>query len=424
MRLLPVLIALACVAPARADGPFAALDFDAAVAKSRADGKLLLVVVAVNWIDACTQMDASTWPDAAVGRWIGEHAVAIELDADTSREVVTNFWLEDFPTCILLRDGKELDRHTGYLAPDRFVAWGDAALAGKTEDAVVLGRAREVLASDDFEQRVNAAFDAVARGADELARQHLLWLWQHSNHDVDYAELRSTFLPVAMAQLARRDEAARKDFFALLDQADAELQAWPGVPEPALWREWVALCHQFGQDGRIVTWYERHRDGNGRLFAAATASDVLPGIVDQVFGVLLSVGRPVDAVRLRSDLQPVLQRRMDEYRQALRPGVSLLSAEEQVHWRAAQQRSLRDDVAMVHAGLLGAGREEEAAAWAAALFGVLDDADSRIALVGAALEHSSARPEQLGAWLDEAAARGADVTGLQAKLAATAGAAK
>src|SRR5258706_14780495 len=125
MRLLPILIALACVAPARAEGPFAELDFEAGVAKSRADGKLLLVVVAVSWIEACTQMDASTWPDAAVGRWIGEHAVAIELDADTSRDVVSNFWLEDFPTFILLRDGRELDRHTRVMAPGKFLAWGD-----------------------------------------------------------------------------------------------------------------------------------------------------------------------------------------------------------------------------------------------------------------------------------------------------------
>jgi hypothetical protein len=83
---------------------------------------------------------------------------------------------------------------------------------------------------------------------------------------------------------------------------------------------------------------------------------------------------------------------------------------------------LRDDLATLYAAALADGQTEQAAAVAADLLGVFDDTDSRLALVKQAVALSAARPVQLGTWLDEAAAQGADVADLRTLLAAPAAA--
>ena len=419
MRLAPTVVALLlalAASPARGGAPFTAgLDFDAALAKARAEGKLLLVDVSVPGWDDCEQMDKATWPDAAVGEWITGHALAIQLSAFASPGVVGEYGLENFPTVLLFRDGKELDRHTGPLLPDAFVAWGDAALAGQTENAAVAGRARELLASDDVEERAGAAFDCVNRGLDELARQHLLWLWQHTDHDVDWSELRASFLPQAMARVAKRDATARTAFLEILEKADT-VMAKADHPELVRWNEWIALCVAFEQGSRLLTWYQAHRDEQGRLFAQDPPSDELTEKLQQMFGGLFEAGHAVEAVRLFPDLHALLADVMQSYHGMIAPDLSLLSGEEAESWKKAAQASLRSQLSQVQAGLRGADRSAEAADWAAALLGALDDAESRLALVRSTLDIAPDRTVGLATWLDQAEKRGADVAELRARL--------
>jgi hypothetical protein len=114
-----------------------------------------------------------------------------------------------------------------------------------------------------------------------------------------------------------------------------------------------------------------------------------------------------------------VQELMDAYGAQVSPDLSMLSEEDSAQWRSAAEAVLRQQLAVMHAGLLGAGRVDEASHCAATLLGALDDAESRIELVRAAVRFSSERPAQLGVWLDEAAAKGADVKELRAKLAAS-----
>ena len=69
---------------------------------------------------------------------------------------------------------------------------------------------------------------------------------------------------------------------------------------------------------------------------------------------------------------------------------------------------------------LADGRLELATGLATDLLGVLDQPETRVALVTQALDLSEQRPAELAAWLDEAAAKGADVSELRARLTAPA----
>src|SRR5262245_47126400 len=107
MRLAPLAAALLCsLSLARAEGPFSDLGFDAAAAKAKADGKLLMVDFMASWCPPCKQMDKQTWPDAAVGKWIGEHAIAIQVDIDKEQALAQRFGFEAIPTVIFLKDDK------------------------------------------------------------------------------------------------------------------------------------------------------------------------------------------------------------------------------------------------------------------------------------------------------------------------------
>src|SRR5262245_57678444 len=105
--------------------PFVDLDFDAATAKAKADGKLLLLDFTATWCLPCREMNQQTWPDATVRAWVAEHAVAIQVDIDEQSALAQRFAIHDIPTVVFLRDGQELDRRTDFSSAKDLIAWGD-----------------------------------------------------------------------------------------------------------------------------------------------------------------------------------------------------------------------------------------------------------------------------------------------------------
>ncbi|MFN7958998.1 MAG: cytochrome c biogenesis protein CcdA [Holophagaceae bacterium] len=100
-------------------------DLEGALAKAKAEQKLVLVDIYADWCAQCKELDEKTWPDAGVKQWIAANAVAIRIDTDAKRkDLAAKLQIRSYPTVILLdAEGRELRRLLGFEKPATMKAW-------------------------------------------------------------------------------------------------------------------------------------------------------------------------------------------------------------------------------------------------------------------------------------------------------------
>lgn len=100
-------------------------NLEGAIARAKAEKKLVLVDVYANWCAQCKELDEKTWPDSRVQEWIRNRAVAVRIDTDRVRkDLATQLGIRWYPTVLILdAEGKELRRCNGFLGPDAMRAF-------------------------------------------------------------------------------------------------------------------------------------------------------------------------------------------------------------------------------------------------------------------------------------------------------------
>ncbi len=100
-------------------------DLEGALAKAKAERKVVLVDIYADWCAQCKELDEKTWPDASVKQWIAQNAVAIRIDTDARRkDLAAKLQIRSYPTVILLdAEGRELRRILGFQKPETMKAW-------------------------------------------------------------------------------------------------------------------------------------------------------------------------------------------------------------------------------------------------------------------------------------------------------------
>ena len=103
-------------------------DLEAALAKAKAEHKVVLVDIYADWCAQCKELDEKTWPDPAVQAWIKANAVAIRIDTDARRkDLAATLQIRSYPTVLVLdAEGRELKRLLGYQKPQSMLAWLEA----------------------------------------------------------------------------------------------------------------------------------------------------------------------------------------------------------------------------------------------------------------------------------------------------------
>ncbi len=103
-------------------------DLEAALAKAKAEHRVVLVDIYADWCAQCKELDEHTWPDAGVQAWIKANAVPIRIDTDAKRkDLATRLQIRSYPTVLLLdAEGRELRRILGYQKPQSMLAWLEA----------------------------------------------------------------------------------------------------------------------------------------------------------------------------------------------------------------------------------------------------------------------------------------------------------
>ncbi|HEU4950957.1 MAG TPA: cytochrome c biogenesis protein CcdA [Holophagaceae bacterium] len=100
-------------------------DLEGALAKAKAEHKVVLVDIYAQWCAQCHELDEKTWPDPAVAAWIQANAVPVRIDTDAVRkDLAGRLQIVGYPTVILLDgDGTELRRLQGFADPAAMLAW-------------------------------------------------------------------------------------------------------------------------------------------------------------------------------------------------------------------------------------------------------------------------------------------------------------
>lgn len=398
--------------PAPGD-PFSELGLEAALEQAKKEQKLVLVDFTASWCGPCKKMEKDTWAAAEVKTWLGANALALQVDVDEEKDVARRFRIEAMPTIVALRDGVEFDRIVGYRDASGFLEWARDVRAGKRKSDDLLERSKALREGEDVDARYELAQELVSAQQYDEALAHYLWLWPATREVPSYGGVRTSFMLVDMAKLAKKHAPAAKAFAAIFDELQGKIDA---APEPAFrdWQEWKAFCNYFDGRDRILAWYEKHRDPRGYLFPERD-DPLARDIVSDVYENLIAAGRGKEAVGLYPDAGVEARRMVEHYRQMLS---SLPEDEEQ---RASiedyTRRKLAQDLSQLYGALRLAEREEEATAAAALLLETIDRPETRLALARAGMYALQKADPVFERWIDEAEAAGADVGIARRKLA-------
>lgn len=100
-------------------------DFEGALARAKAERKLVVVDVWAEWCAACKELDEKTWPDPRVADWLGRNAVAVRVDTDRVRkDLEKSLGILGYPTVLVLdANGTILRRQEGFQKPEAMLAF-------------------------------------------------------------------------------------------------------------------------------------------------------------------------------------------------------------------------------------------------------------------------------------------------------------
>ena len=100
-------------------------DLEAALARAKAEHKVVLVDIYAEWCAQCHELDEKTWSDPAVQKWIAENAIAVRIDTDKARpDLAGKLKIGSYPTVLVLdENGQEKKRNLGFQKPSSMLAW-------------------------------------------------------------------------------------------------------------------------------------------------------------------------------------------------------------------------------------------------------------------------------------------------------------
>lgn len=396
------------------DEPFTELDYTAALDQAKAEGKLLLIDFTASWCQPCKRMEKETWAAPNVRTWLGTNAISLQVDVDKQKGLAAEFKIQAMPTVVALRNGEVFDRVVGYQNADDFLKWGRKLLNGKRASDGLLEESQKLMGSKDVPKRRDLANRLVLAKQYDEALEQFLWMWPASRDYPGWGGVRLSFLLSDISKLMELYEPAREAFYSILDEQEASFITgqFPGFD---IWMEWSSMCQFFGEQGRMIAWYDRERDGDGRLYPNETRNPGTCPIVDNMFAILIHDQRALDALQLYA--APIARAKdlaheyANWYELAAR-----FDGDIREQMEASHRRGLIEGSGQLYGALLKAGRNEEARATAEILLQTLDTRASRLGLVRLGMSIGQTTSPDFTPWLDQAEAAGAKTGFLRRKL--------
>lgn len=105
---------------------------DAALARAKAENKVVVADFYTDWCHWCKVLDEKTWKDPKVEAWLKDKVVFIKLDAEKEVQAAKRYYVRSYPQIAFIKpDGSLLGKIEGFKPPEEFLKEAETILAGK-----------------------------------------------------------------------------------------------------------------------------------------------------------------------------------------------------------------------------------------------------------------------------------------------------
>ena len=359
---------------------FSNLTMQAAIEKSRAEKKVLVVKFTAEWCGPCKKMDATTWREARVEAWAKDNAIVIAVDVDKDQATSQSYGIKAMPTMLVIKDGIEFDRNVGFMNASEALAWMTDAAAGKRAIDGVLTKikAGEKLSVDE---KMDAVDKLIASRQYEEAGPIAIDLWQTMAIEKPAMfAVRLSFFVQTLSKVCASHAPTREKVVAIRDAAEESLRA---KPDWALLTDWMSLNEALEEQAKTLEWFDRNKlSDNGRKTVRRFESRLYP--------LLEARGDLRDLAIVANKPLSKLQRDHASAKRMLVMLESQLTPEEAMYMSLGR---FREQVGRLHAGLILDERANEAETYRVEAIKRDDTPEMRVAIVEIASQHLVVTPE-------------------------------
>jgi len=338
---------------AQGEGPFRTLTFETACEAARKENKVVMIDFFTTWCGPCKKLDAVTWKDEAVVKWLTERTVPLKIDAEQEEALAGRFKLDAYPSLVFVQpDGKELGRLVGFKEPQPFLSAANDLLAGIRASDRIKAQLEEKGWNDPM-LRQSYADELVRERRYEEALGHYLWCFDHGlEYRQSYYGVRLSFLlgrlnelgkkhPQALVELRKRRDAAKTallDGTATLDQAS----------------EFGSIDKYLGDDRLTLEVYDKLASVEPKTIDGRR-TDPRPGLFRHVKDLLIEERRYADFLAGVGDPEKYYASRLEHHRMS-----SAMGPDDPRLAEHGRQRHV-DEASEIYEALLGAQKDEPAA---------------------------------------------------------------